>query len=221
MKGKPKCFVSTVLMGVAMLVLLHVNVSGIIWYNDSDVGFEEPKKVSPLQEKPLRTYVIEGAGYFLDSYSDFLLLLNKLEMSELQGCDFNELLYLLNNAIEKMLYANESYFQLKQKADVTSYNPVIIDELLNFDYDAFADREGLIKSIFKDVKAFLSKGNIRELYGEALSHTQGILNSAMVIKTNLEEGVFPGASDLHDLNEAYARYMIFGEYAAEIFQQIK
>jgi hypothetical protein len=221
MKGKSQCVVSTVLMGVAMLVLLHMNVSGIIWYNDSDIGFGGQAGVAALQEKPMRAYVIEGAGYFLGSYSDFLLLLNKVEMSELQGCNFNELLVLVNRAIEKMQYANESYLQLKQKADVTSYNPVIIDELQNFDYDAFAHREGFIEPIFKEVKAFLSKGHIREMYGEALSHTQGILNIAMVIKTNLEEGVLPETSDLHDLNEAYAHYMLFGEYAAEVFQQIK
>jgi hypothetical protein len=142
-------------------------------------------------------------------------------MSELQGCDFNELLFLVNNAIEKVQYANEVYFQLKQKADVTSYNPVIINELLNFDYDTFAEQEGVIESIFKEVKAFLSKGKIREMYGEALSHTQGILNIANVIKTKLEEGLFHGTSDLYDLNEAYANYMLFGEYAAEVFQQIK
>lgn len=221
MKGKPKCFVSTVLMGVAMLVLLHMNLSGIIWYNDTDKCFGSQAGVANLHGKPLKAYVIEGTGYFLESYSDFLLLLNKVEMTELQGCDFNELLFLLNNAIEKMLYANEVYFQLKQKTDMTSYNPVIISKLLNFDYDAFADRKGLIKSIFREVKAFLSKGKIREMYEEALSHTQGILNIAMIIKTNLEEGVSPEVSDLHDLKEAYSHFMLFGEYAANIFQKIK
>jgi hypothetical protein len=221
MMEKPRCFVLTVLMGAAILFLLHTNLSGIIWYNDSDVSFGKNAGVATPQEKPIRAYVIEGAGHFLRSYADFLLLLEKAEIAELQGCDINELLFLLNNAIEKMLYANEVYFQLKQKADVTSYDPVIIDELLDFDYDAFADQEGLIESIFKEVKAFLSKGKIREMYGEALSHTQGILNIAVVIKTNLEEGVFPDASDLHDLNKAYAHYMLAGEYAAEIFQKIK
>lgn len=71
------------------------------------------------------------------------------------------------------------------------------------------------------MKAFLSKGKIREMYGEAISHTRGILNIANVIKTKLEEGVFPGVSNLHDLNEAYSHYMFFGEYAAKIFQEIK
>jgi hypothetical protein len=221
MKGKTKHFMLTVWMGVAIVVLLHLNLSGIIWYNDSDIGFGNQGGVSAPQEKPLKAYLMEGAGYFLGSYSDFLLLLNKVEMAELQGFDFSELRFLLNNAIEKMLYANEVYFQLKQKADVTYYNPVVINELLNFDYDSFAEQEGLIKSIFKDVKAFLSKGKIREMYGEALSHTQGILNIANIIKTKLEEGMFPQASNLHDLNEAYSRYMIFGEYAAKVFQKIK
>ena len=92
MKGKPRCFMSTVLKGMAMLVLLHIYLSGIILYNDTGKSIRNQSGFSPFQEKPLRAYVIEGVGYFLESYADFLLLQDKMEMTELHSCDFNELL---------------------------------------------------------------------------------------------------------------------------------
>jgi hypothetical protein len=222
MKGQQKHLMLRVMMGVSILMLLHLNLTGIIWYNHTDISFKESlEEGSYPKEKAMREYLIEGAQYFLESYSDFLLFLNKIELAELRGFDWNELRFILNRVIEKVQYANDLIGQLKQKADVTPYNPVIINNLLNFDYDAFADQEGLIKPIFKDVKAFLSKGKIREMYGEALSDTQHILTMANTISKKLKEDIFPGVSNLHALNQAYHQYMLFGEYAARVFQKIK
>jgi hypothetical protein len=222
MMGKPKCVVSTVLMGVAMFVLLHMDVSGAIWYNGSPYGFQGLDGVSENpQEKTLRECVIEGAGYFLESYSDYLLFLNKVELAELKGFDWGELRFILERVIEKLEYANDLMGQLKEKAEATPYNQVIIDELLNFDYDAFLEQEKLNESVFKQVKAFLSKGKIREMYGQALLHTRDILFSANVIKERMEEGAFPEISNLHALNETYVQSLLFGKYAAQVFQKIK
>jgi hypothetical protein len=222
MKGKPKCLVSTVLMGVALFVLLHLDVSGAIWYNGSYCGFQDLDGVSENpQEKTLREYAIEGAGHFLESYSDYLLFLNKVELAELRGFDWNELRFILDRVIEKLQYANDLIGQLKQKADVTPYNPAIIDELLNFDYDAFSEQERLNESVFKQVEAFLGKGKIREMYGQAFLHTRDILFSANVIKERMEEGTFPEISNLHALNEAYVQCLLFGKYTAQTFQKIK
>lgn len=212
----------TVMMGVAIFVLLHLDVAGAIWYNSSYCGFQDLDGVSENpQEKTLREYAIEGAGYFLESYSDYLLFLNKVELAELRGFDWNELRFILDRVIEKLQYANDLIGQLKQKADVIPYNPVIIDELLNFDYDAFSEQERLNESVFKQVEAFLSKGKIREMYGQALLHTRDILFSANVIREKMEEGVFPEISNLHALNESYIQSLLFGKYSAQLFQKIK
>ncbi len=222
MMEKPKCFLFTVMMGVAIFVLLHLDVAGAIWYNSSNCGFQGLGGVSDNpQEKTLREYVIEGAGYFLESYSDYLLFLNKVELAELRGFDWNELRFILDRVIEKLQYTNDLIGQLKQKADVTPYNPVIINELLNFDYDGLSEQEGLNESVFKQVKAFLSKGKIREMYGQAFLHTQDILCNANFIRERMEEGVFPGISNLHALNEIYVQSLLFGKYSAQVFQKIK
>lgn len=222
MKGQQKHLMLRVMMGVSILMLLHLNLTGIMWYNHTDLSFQESVgEGSYPSKKKIREYLINGAGYFLESYSDYLLFLNKVELAESRGFDWNELRLLLDCVIEKMKQARNEYKQLKQKADVTPYNQFIINQLSNFDYDAFADREGLIKPIFIEVTAFLSKGQIREMYGEALSHIEHILTMANAVSKKLEAGEFPGVSNLHTLNQAYHQYMLFGEYAAGVFQRIK
>ena len=212
----------TVMMGVALFVLLHLDVSGAIWYNGSYYVFQDLDGVSENpQDKTLREYAIEGAGYFIESYSDYLLFLNKVELAELRGFDWNELRFILDRVIEKLEYANDLMGQLKLKADVKPYNPIIIDELLNFDYDAFWEQEKLNESVFKQVKDFLSQGKIREMYGQALLQTRDILLSANVIKERMEEGAFPEISNLHALNEKYVQCLLLGKYVAQTFQKIK
>ncbi|NIR06304.1 MAG: hypothetical protein GTN82_12855 [Candidatus Aminicenantes bacterium] len=212
-----------VFLGAAVIILLNANLSGAIWHNDTERVFSQSggqESVAP-EEKPLRMYVIEGAGYFLKSYSAFLLFLNKIEMAEVEGFDLNEMYQILTNSIENLEYANETYTLLKQQADVTPYNPIVIDQLLNFNYDLFQKKDNLNPSILEEVQFFLGKGKVREMYGEILTHTQGILGKAYAIKGVIETGEFPQISDLHDLNQGYAHSMLFGEYAARVAQEIK
>jgi hypothetical protein len=221
MKGTQKHLMMRVAMGVTVFMLLYLNLSGVIWYNRTNRSFQEiPAEGLCLQEKALKAYVIEGAGYFLKSYSDFLLFLDKVEMAELQGYDQQELQFILDNAIEKMQYTHVLYCQLKQKADATPYDPAIIADLSIFNYDLFMEEKGLLKDIFKQVKAFLSKGKIRELYGEVLMQTERILSIANLIREQLVLGELPQVSHLYDLNEALAQYMLFGEYSARVFQEV-
>ena len=138
MKGQ-KLTVSRVLLWVAVLILSTLNVSAVIYFNGAGGNFGGGSESTLPQEKTIRDYVIEGAGYFLESYSGFLLFLNKVELKELQGLDYNEVQMILNSAIEKMENARDVYTRLKQEADVTPYNPDMIDELMNFDYDGFQE----------------------------------------------------------------------------------
>jgi len=208
---------SKVLLGVAVLILLNFNLSGFLYYNDVDIIFGEGLKKGTV----IKEHVIRGAGYFLESYSDFLLFLTKIEVSELDGLDYDKLRLNLNNAIEKMEYARDTYIQLKEEADVTPYNPIMIEELLNFDYDGFQKKNHLIESIFDDVSFYLSKGKIREMYEKTISHIEGILEIANGLNEAINAGKFPKVSTLQDLNETCSKSLLFGQYAAKVFKKIK
>ena len=221
MKGQKKHLMPRVIMGVLILMLLNLNLTGIMWYNHTDISFQESAgKGSCPSEKSIRDYILKGAECFGGSYSSFLFFLKKIEEAERKYPDYNELRKVFNAAVEKMRQTRNVYKQLKQRSEVTPYNPVIIDKLSNFDYDTFSKKEKVTKSIFKQVEAFLNEGKIREMYGEALSHTEHILCMANAVSKKLEDDIFPGVPSLHALNQAYDRYMRFGKYAARVFEEI-
>ena len=207
-----------VLLGLAALVLFTLNGWTLVYLNGSIWTFE-PQSIAP-GDGTLNEYVVEGAGYFLRANSDFMLFLDKAEMSELNGADFSGLQVNLDNAILNMENARNVYIQLKQKADITPYNPVVIDELARFNYDVFQKKQGLNASIFEQVRGYLENGEVREVYGKIISDTEDILAIANAIKTKIDSGEFPELSSLWNLGQACSHSLLFGQYVARVFYEI-
>lgn len=217
MKGKQTHIVSKVLLGVAVMVLFTLQMSPIIYVNGGGKIFEDFGEASTL---PLEFYEVEGAGYFLKSCSDFLFFLNKAELAANEGTDYGALKLHLNNAISNMELARGTYFQFKQKADVTPYNAFMIDKLLHFNYNLFQKENGLIKPVFEEVESYLGHGKIREFYGEILCHTEEILTVAYTLKAKIEANEFPDPSSLWDLQHRCCKSMLMGQYASKVFLEI-
>jgi hypothetical protein len=214
MKQKSKAAISRVFLGIFILCFFHMH--GIAKYiaNSSELGFEEPGSTG------IRTYVIEAAGGFLNSQSDFLLFLNKIEMEEINGVDFAELQQVIHNAVVHMENARAKYNDLAQLADNTTYDQPTITVLMGFAYTSFQETKGLNGVIFNEVKAYLIGGDIRGLYHRLLANTQPILDQLTVIKSVVDAQVIPENSNLWRVNQAYSEMLLFGQYAAEIFYDV-
>lgn len=210
-----------VLLGLAALVLFTLNGWTLVYLNGSVWTFEfGEEEIAGAGDGTLNDYVIEGAGYFLKANSDFMLFLEKAEMSELNGVDFNGLQVNLDNAILNMVSARDVYIQLKQKADITPYNPVVIDELAKFNYDVFRKKQGLNASIFEQVRGYLENGEVREVYGKIIADTEEILAIANAVKAKIDIGEFPELSSLWNLGQACSNSLLFGQYVARVFYEI-
>jgi hypothetical protein len=230
MKGLHKHTVSRILLGVTVLMLVTMDVSALVYLNGSDQSYNHAGTASAVgvtgvmttcsPGKTIKHYVIEGAEYFLSSYSDFLVFLRKIEVAELKGLDYNEVQMDLINAIEKMEYAKDVLTCLKAEADVTPYNPDVLAALLNFDYDLFMVENGLLQPIFDQVKCYLSNGEPREVYGKAISDMDQILKIADAIKSKIDAGVFPDVSSLWDLGQSCSDSLLFGQYVARVYFKI-
>ena len=208
-------------LGMVVLILLHVNLSVLTYCNDSYSAFLEiEKKQKNTGVGTIKKYLEVGTGYFLESYSDFILFLNKIEIGELGSLDYNELKMILDKAIRKMEDTKNIYYKLKQKAEHTPYNPKVINELLAFNYGKFQIKNHLLEPVYNNVKCYLCSGKIREMYGERISQIERILRIANMIKTKIEAKVLPEASVFHDLNEACSQSLLFGQYASGVFQDI-
>ena len=214
MKQNYKTAIFKVFLVTFILCLFHMQGIARVIANTSEIAFEEPGSTG------IRQYVIEAAGDFLNSQSNFLLFLNKIEMEELNGIDYAELQQVINNAVVHMENARTKYNDLTQLADSTPYDQPTITQLMNFNYTSFQESKGLNSVIFNKGKTYLSCGDVRGLYHQLLADTQSILDQLTVIKSVVDAGVIPENSGLWQVNQSYCETLLFGQYAAEIFYDV-
>jgi len=103
----------TALFTGQLLAFVYANHSCLA-YNDCDLP-EGDRVVGP----PIGGLIIDGAGYFLKSHAQVLMLLNKVELSELHGMDYAGMQALVKDALENMEKAGETYQSLIAAAKQT------------------------------------------------------------------------------------------------------
>lgn len=200
-------------IGVFFLLLLNLNLLSYWSVNYSDSGFNG-------DGESMSNNVAQGAGYFLDSYANTLLFMKKTELSGFYGTNYDELGKILDNAMESMKMAIEAYANLKQAADRTPYNPIVIDALKSYNYTSLQEASGLDAAVYSEVKTYLAIGDIRGVYGKMLSDTKKILSLLTTVKASIDEGQFPGLTDVWNLNQAFSRTLLFGQYVAQVFNDL-
>ena len=214
MKQNYKTTIFKVFLVIFILCVFQMQGMGRIIMNTSEIAFEEPGSTG------IRQYVIEAAGDFLNSQSNFLLFLNKIEMEELNGVEYAELQQVINNTVVHMENARTKYKGLTQLANNTPYDQTKNAELMVFNYTSFQENKGLKGVIFNDVEAYLISGDVRGLYQQILGDTQSILDQLNVIKSAVDAEVIPNNSDLWQVNQSYSATLLSGQYAAEVFYDL-
>jgi hypothetical protein len=199
------------------MIIMGLNLFPRVVANYSDSAFE----ITVEKSLSLNIHIVKGAGYFLKGYSDILMFLNKIEESELDGTDYNELLEIINRAIGNMRQAKKVYGKLTSIANDTPYNPVIIDRLLMFDYECFQKENGLNRDIFANVRKYLGNGDVRGIYAMLFANTAKILNELIVLKMTVEREKFPIVHNLWRLNQRCSEVALFGNYVSEILKNVK
>jgi hypothetical protein len=216
-----------VILGLLILGLFAFNSYSYVKFNWSDCAYrgecddgETTSLIFVPMSMSMHNYIVEGAGYFLDSHSNFQLFLSRVEMSEINGVYYNKLREILYKAIEDMEKAREAYYNLKIKADTTPYKENMIEALRAFDYDGLRETNRLIPYIFEKVKGYLSKGDVRGLYADVLSKTETILEKLYNIKESVDIDQFPEINELWRINQFYSESLFTGQYTSEVFRSI-
>ncbi|MCP5046063.1 MAG: hypothetical protein GY940_02755 [bacterium] len=216
-----KRVILSVCVVVFLVSLVSAPVFGRAIWNFTETGFDEGSSqssgIGQLNGNSIETYIIRGAGYFMRSYSDTLLVLNRIEMSDLEGVDFEQLRLMVDQAIEGMEITRDTYIQLNNKVNSTPYNPVMIGKLLVFDYQKFGVEKGLNGNIFKTVRNYLSEGDLRGAYAYFLSGVENILNNLNQVKQSVDTGNLPDNEVIWRLNQQFSEAQLFGQYVAEVF----
>lgn len=201
---------------------------GAIVGNESDGGYEGDPPPPPSGEagrsacaSTIRHYIIEGGGYYTQANSYMMLLLNRVEMSELYGMDCPEFHYILFKTILNMEHARVTYGNLCSVAEVTPYKQDVIETLRNFDYTGFMEKNRLNPYIFRDVEGFLSNGDITGFYKRLYTDVSAILGRLYKLRESIYSGAFPDISEMWRLNQDFSQSILLGQYVAQVFFAIK
>lgn len=201
------------ILWVILLMFGGSNGLPLVYFNGSDVTVKPTDK--------LEEYVIKGAACFLKSYASFMQMVSKLELSRYEYLNSAMFKTHLNDAIQGMSNAIKVYEDLNQAAEERDYVPGVTAALRTFDYETIEKSDRLIKPIFGDVRRFLVRGDIRGVYLKTLMECRALLKSLNTIQEKINTGNYPGRKELRDLNQEFARSMLFGQYVARVFLDIK
>jgi len=226
-----KQIVLTVTLGILVSFIFTGNLLSLIVANESQRGFGNPPGALGAPGAPgvagiksnstIENYVLRGASYFMNGYADTLLFLNIVELAKLEGPQYDRLAKIISDAAVDMENAYATYAALEQEAGQTPYDPNVIRQLEMFGYKGFMEKNNLDSVIFKKVEGYLGKGDIRGVYHYLYTAVESILPVQYRVKAAVEEGKFPAVADLWMLNQTYSETLLFGQYVAQIFYEIK
>lgn len=211
---------------VIIIFAFNFNLFGYIWANRSCEAYPlgcdpDPDGDGKSSEQSMGKLIIEGARYFIDSSIEYQKFLEKVELSDLEGTNFDAVKSIINSAILNLETAIAKYEALISIAKETPYRPEVIEALLNFDYSAFQTEKGLIPHIFQPVKSLLSAGNVTEVYIYLKSDMDSILVQLYRIKSSVDSNKFPYISDTWAINQSFFESMFHGQYLAQVFYKIE
>jgi hypothetical protein len=197
-----------------VFVSLSLNVYGFLSFNQGCKAFhnqcDDGDGVS-TQSLSLGQLIIEAAGHFLQSNSDYQLVLKRIELSE------NGLIDSIGQAIQSMTNANALYFEIWVSSLSLEYDPIVMEKLHKFDYTGYRIGNNLNPTIFQQLEDFLKQGHVRDLFKKAFEDSSKILEKLKGIQTSLESGKKIDISNYWRLNQLYLDFALFGQYASEVF----
>jgi len=207
-------------------LLFSVPIHARLFCNHSDSAFNGGDGTSSTEGANLTCFTIEeliikGAEYFFKAHADINRLSENVEISDIYGADYYTLWWAVNSALDNMNMVRYYYQELQSKANNTPYNQVVINKLLNFDYDAFQEQNSLLKDVFSEVKGYLKNGDVRGVYSRTSAYFETLKNTLEAIQGELYAGQVPANAQMWNLNQVCTKAHMFGQYIARVFDAIE
>lgn len=219
MDKKNVCF-KVILFIVSAMIIFTMNGYSFVVSNGSGIGYEGVGISNIGINSPIEIYVIQGAGYFLQSGSDIQRLLVMVELQDSRPMDFNTFDKVIACASANIGKAIETYGLLIRSAESTPYNEMIQSKLKCFDYDSFAQGLGLNKTVFTEVAGFLRNGDITGIYKRTYARLKEIASLLQTVKNDSSRQQLSIIPVFRRLNDILAETSLFGSYTAQVFSAI-
>ncbi|MGE5342694.1 MAG: hypothetical protein ACM3SY_14560 [Candidatus Omnitrophota bacterium] len=200
-----------------LLFFIPISLFGIVWGNAVHLAFYPSSSGLSSGSTQLELLITQGAVQFLKSYSDYVLF---LQIYEQNNSDNPALQVTLNNVIDNLKKANDTYLEIKYMAPRIPYNRGILTRLSAFNFTALQESRGLTPGIMDKVRFYFANGNITGAFSYTSKNTSKLLNKLTVLKRTLDQGMVPDINKLWDINQAYIDLMLFGQYESQVFKGI-
>lgn len=213
------------LLAVLILAACQSLIFGRIFANGIGGGYDEPggEQGSSNEQgnSTISALIEEGAGYYLNANSYLQAFLNRLELSDSNGFDFIEAAQLVDNALANIKNAKTVYEQIIREAENTPYNESFISKLKGFGYLGFMIENKLNQPVFNELSGILETGDLTGLLKQVHAKVTGIEALLTPIKNDLSSGIMPGLKNVWEANERFQLTLLFGQYAARVFFEVK
>ena len=212
-----------ILIVCIFIFIINLNTAfGCIWQNGAGggygVGEGDGGDGTAAIHNTIEYYITLGAGYYLNSNSNFQEFLAIVEMQDIRGIDFNAMQKAAGSSLVNMENAGIIYMSLVKQAETTPYNQAVIAGLKDFDYQSFMLENNLNPVVLAEVEGFLQQGDITGLLKKV--HTDLVDISEMLKPVNEELALnrVPQLTVLWRINETFSRVSLFGSYTARVFR---
>lgn len=208
---------------VSCIFVLSLNLFSWIYHNHPGEEFWVEDGFNTAISNPLQIegLVIQGAGYYLDSYAHVLSLLKNYETVGTLNLSLNDLKNPLLSAITSLELAKSSFDRLVEIATKTPNKPEALDKLASFDYDTLMVEKSLNPYIFKEVKSYLISGDITGAFKKSRANHDRISEIIKSILQSVNGGRLPEVTLLWQLNQEFSHDLLFGQYCAEVLLSIQ
>lgn len=219
---------TTIKRGIIWLgiLALAVGLHSAMVLNNTDDIFPPPNlnpgsmvRTASYGQPLIRNCMIEGAGRFLDSYGEAMLLLREYEESGNAAFDFTEAASKAEAALQKLADSRTAYAEALNAAEKLEYLEYYKNKLLQFDYDACITRKSLKTSIAEEVKGFLQVSDVIGLYRRNIERIDDIISVLKRICEDLEKGVKSDVTLYWEVLQKYSETALFGNYATVLSRE--
>jgi hypothetical protein len=204
------------------IIALGSNIFSRFKHDYTCIAFPNQCDENSIKEStPILGQLIPVAAVnFLESCRDFEDFLKEVEKSELYGPNYPVLQAGIEKAIAGMDNACCKYSDILNISENLEIDGVILEKLIQFDYDGLKSKYNLNPSIFEKAAAFCQGGDVIGIYNHTFDTIDIILENLNRIKAKMEKESMPELYIIWETGQLYFESEMFGQYVSRIFYEI-
>lgn len=192
----------------AAIFLFSCLAHAFVTLNDVYCAFTEGSEKPIIEEN-----IVEGAKYFLQSQSTVSLILYEYEKSAQSPLEYTNCLEHVEKAIKELNTSKEKYTNAADIGKRIGYIQQKVGWFKAFDYEIFVSVNKLNNEVAGKVKNYLYNCDIVGLYQRNNQYIEEILETLILIKSDLLESKRPDVKLIWKLLQQYSETALFGNYA--------